>query len=254
MRKKQIMSTDHNNPLVNRCLLFFVILLPSVINGCKERSVPSQEEFINVTKKYESSYGDIFEAAEKGTVEDVKYFIERGATVNEKDFDGKPLIHYAVMYNPDADVLKYLIERGVDVNAKDKYGTTPLHFAASSYIEILKYLVEKGADVNAKDNYGKTPLHYAAFFSESNIDVLKYLVENGADVNVKDNYGKTPLHYAAAPSKSSVEALKYLIEQGVDVNVKDKSGRTLLALVSGNKEMEAILCEAGAKLYDELLE
>ena len=137
--------------------------------------------------------------ANNGTVEDVKYYIERGVSVNEKDHNGRPLIHYAVRYNPNIDVLKYLVKQGADVNAKeDNAGWTSLHYAAASHVsnpEVFKYLIDNGADVNAKEDNGRTPLHLVAVDLTSNIENLKYLVEHGADVNVMDSIGKTPLDY-----------------------------------------------------------
>ena len=77
---------------------------------------------------YETSFDNIFDAAEKGTVYDVAYFIKNG----------------------------------VDCNVKSAKGRTPLHFAAGNtekdHILRMKFLIEIGANVNVKDNNGETPL------------------------------------------------------------------------------------------------
>jgi len=113
---------------------------------------------------------DIFDAADRGTVEDVKYFIE---------------------------------EKGVSVNAKQEnftIGATPLHKAAfGGNIEVAKYLISKGADINDTCDEGLTPLHYTALDTgkteedDGKVKVAKLLVSKGADINAKTLRGNTPL-------------------------------------------------------------
>ena len=107
------------------------------------------------------SYDDIFDAVREGTVEDVKYFIEKKrVNINVKD-DGYTLLHWAAM-DDKIEVVKYLISVGADVNVKDNKYATPLHWAVhKGSLEIVKLLVSAGADVNAKDNDGYMPLDIA---------------------------------------------------------------------------------------------
>ena len=151
------MSTDQSNPYLFRGLLCAIAVIGLIIAVCLYPHV--YENYLYKTTTY-----DVFEAARIGTVKDIKYFMNRGATVNDKDLSGTSLIHYAASYNPDVEVMKYLVEQGADVNTKTKGGTTPLHCAAyssNSNIDILKYLIEQGADVNAKEINGTTPLDTA---------------------------------------------------------------------------------------------
>jgi len=143
-----------------------------------------------------SQYKDIFEAAEKGTVEDVRYFIET---------------------------------KHVDVNAVSDSGNTPLNSAVRSYylepdpnrnIEVIKYLISEGADVNAGEPLLK------AVFDKRNLDVVKILVDNGADVNIW--LSSSTLLHQAANKPYSLDVLKYLISKGADVNAKCENGSTPL--------------------------
>ena len=187
------------------------------------------------------SFKDIFEAIEKGTVADVRYFVEqKGADVNAKGEYGNTPLHWAADGNGE-DTLKkvqYLISQGADVNAKSEYGYTPLRYAAAhSSLAVVQYLVSQGAEVDAKDKYGTPPLFAAV--SHGNLDIVQYLVSQGADVNAKDKNGKTPLHHIAKGeswdnSNSANEALQYLILQGADLNVKDNDGKTPLDLAKEN--------------------
>jgi len=179
---------------------------------------------------------DIFDAAEYGDVEDVKYFVE---------------------------------EKGVSVNVVKTYYLnetfeTPLHLAMvtlknpTSIVKIVQYLLAQGANIHAINTEGNTPLHYAAVFG-SPVEVFRILVSYGADVNKINKNGWTPLHYAAErkPSESSssifsfdekmndVEIIKYLISQDADVNLKTAglSGKTPFDLAETD-EKKRILHEA----------
>jgi len=179
-----------------------------------------------------TSYKDIFEAAAKGTVDDVRDFIEaKGIDINTEDDFARDVRRYNIVctngwtpvmlaagFNSDIKVLEYLIEKGsVDINAKidnDLFagkGGTLLQVAAlyNTNAEVLKFLIDKGADADVKDEEGATLLCLAAA-RNSSIDVLNYLInDKKMDVNTKDKNDAMTLHYAAM-NNQIVEVLKYL--------------------------------------------
>jgi hypothetical protein len=215
---------------------------------------------------------DIFEAAEKGTVEDVRYFLdELGIDVNAGSkavwepprmkgasryreysyvvccVDFTPL-HVAVSSNPNIDVIKYLISRDANVNAKNKDNInnnkadewTPLHMAAinNPNAEIIAYLLSQGADIKTRNTYGSTLLHVTVHYNNS-IRVIEYLISQGLDVNGYNHNSMTPLHYAAFYNPD-VEILKYLISQGSNVYT-NRWNETLLHLAAfSNPNVEII--------------
>jgi ankyrin repeat protein len=190
-----------------------------------------------------STFKDIFEAATKGTVEDVRFFVEkRGSNIDVKDGDGATPLFCATRYNSNFDVLEYLVSSGADVNSPTHTGRMPIHGAAQgSTVKGVKYLIDNGAKdkVNAKNEKGFTPLHDAAQ-RNSNVDVLEYLVAEGAEINATTNDGSTPLHCAAL-SNSNVKMLECLIALGADVNAKDiDGGMPLHSAASQNPSIEVL--------------
>jgi len=178
-----------------------------------------------------SSYSDIFEAVEEGTVNDVKYFIEkRGIKVNARDGCGNTPLLVAII-NDNQWMVKYLLsQKDVDVNAENNSGETPLHHVVrdrQGNLELLDILISAGAKdkVDARDNEGMTPLNLAAQFCK-NVKVLECLISAGAKVNAKDNSGWTPLHHAVM--FNSLEVVEYLISKGADVLAKTDEGQTML--------------------------
>jgi ankyrin repeat protein len=157
-------------------------------------------------------FSNIFDAAEKGTVAHMKYFLEvKGEYVDSRQgrFENTPLICAACNLENN-DLVYYLVSKGADVNAKNCIGYTPLHVASiRNSLEVVQFLISKGANVNEKlvggDFKGWTPLHEAAN-SNSNIEVLKCLISYGADVNAKTGglFKKTPLKLANTEEKKRI--------------------------------------------------
>jgi len=196
-----------------------------------------------------SAYKDIFEAAEKGTVEDVRFFIEQlGVSANSTDSAGNTPMHKAA-YVGNIGVLEYLVSQGADVNAVDKSGWTPLVYSLWRVSEsipqctdirgktckkveaILAYLVSQGADVNAKTHAGGTPLHFGAKLESVRISEL--LISQGANINAKDSEGTTPLHQAAE-GNNNIDVVRFLVAKGADINAKDNKGNTPLNYANSN--------------------
>jgi uncharacterized protein YecT (DUF1311 family) len=141
---------------------------------------------------------------------------------------------------------KTLLEKGADVNAKSENGFTVLMFAAlSSNLELVKHLVNRGADVNARDEDGKTAFMFASRLG--NVDVMRLLMDHGTDVNIKDKDGKTALMAAAA--KGDLDAVRFLLDSGADVHAEAENGNTALQLAEeeDNEEIIRLLKSRGAE-------
>ena len=213
----------------------------------------------------------IHEAAQKGSVEDVKKYLESGSGVNEKDKNGQTPLYFAA----NGAVAELLLSRGADVNARDKYGWTPLIAAmgfqtkGESMIFVAKnggandqaaptvvlpnkagikvredvavLLISKGADINARDRDGWTALHWAQSKA-----VAELLIAHGVDVNTKDDDGHTPLHAASCFGQSDV--VEVLLSHGADVKATDYMGMTPLfgAALMGQTNVAELMIAKGA--------
>jgi ankyrin repeat protein len=198
-------------------------------------------------------------ATTKDQLDIVKFLVEKGALVNEKQeavdiIDGKgtkktyyetPVSLAATVGNKD--MVDFLISKGAEINPKDKDVVTPLYNAVTkAKKEIVDMLLSKGADVNAKNVSEITPLGAAAFIGQK--EICEALISKGADVNTKNNIGITPLH--AAAFKGHLATVELLLSKGADVNAKDNAGFTPLkeALNRGRKGIIKVIKAHGGKV------
>ncbi|CAH1153955.1 unnamed protein product [Phaedon cochleariae] len=168
-------------------------------------------------------------------IELVKYLVNRGATINVPDIGGETPLLRSVDIN-STELFFYFIENGADVNAKSGE-TTPLHCAViKQNFEIVEELLKRGANIHDKNDEGGTALHWAAF--KGTVKILNNLLEKGAKVNDQDIYGDTPLHWAA--EQGHLDCLKILVDSGGDVDIQNKKGQNILDIAFSFKRDEII--------------
>jgi len=93
---------------------------------------------------------DLWQAAERGDLPEVKSLIAKGAEVNAKDNKGGTALMVASL-NGHIEIVQALLGKGAEVNAKSNKGGTALMVASlNGHIEIVQALLSKGAEVNAK--------------------------------------------------------------------------------------------------------
>jgi len=177
-----------------------------------------------------------------GTIDDVKYFIEKeNFDVNKKCGvkGSSPVALVTMMPDEKIDIIEYLAKQGADLEARDNDGNSPMDTAAiHGKINIIKCLARCGAKVDARNNDGQTPLFIAALMGETKS--IKCLASLGADLNAPDNNGLTPMFGAAQAGQ--VEAIKCLAALGVDVDAKDKrNGATPISMAAHAGVIECLV-------------
>ena len=175
--------------------------LKEILGKCTEE----ENEFGNEEKTFASDFvlmsepldgthrRNMFAAAEKGQLEDLKSMIRDGSTVNQMDQSGhSPLIYACQSGQFETAVL--LIEQKANVNQKSKYGFTPLMFAAwHGHKNVVSLLLRHNADVKVTNVNKDTALHFAAL--SGHLMICLMLRKAGADENAKNNKKKSPLDH-----------------------------------------------------------
>ena len=150
--------------------------------------------------------------------------------INDRDADGRTVLHFAVESNSgDPQLVRKILQQpNLDINAKDENGDTALAMAISNIYphnmeviqEIINYGVEKGnIDINDRDSDGRTLLHYVCGNdADEPLLVRKILQLPNVDINAKDDDGETALYFAV--EKQNVEIIQEIINYGVEKGVK----------------------------------
>jgi ankyrin repeat protein len=189
-------------------------------------------------------YDLLITAIQKGNIEIIKELFKINCVYIDDEIDnlGRTALLTAAKYGKMV-LVKYFIEKGADINEEDKAGFTPLFMAAmDGHIEVVKMLVEKGATIDALTNTGFTPITVAA--DRGRLPVVEYLLEHGANINMKTIEGETTLFRAAIGNQPKV--FEYLLEHGADINTMDTKNHTPLhiAAKNGNMDLVAMIIES----------
>ena len=106
---------------------------------------------------------------------------------------------HAEVITGNMEIVKYHIQTGSDINEKETAGgSSPLITACVfGQTEAALTLIEAGADVNQINNDGSTALHTAAFFCRT--EIVEALLKTGVDKAIKNNAGSTAAESVAIP-------------------------------------------------------
>jgi len=194
-----------------------VIFLPALI---KFKKLDAVKKIIEAGAAVDQKVGNhylVSHAAREGAMNELKYFIEKGASINVRDVEDRtPLLHAALAGGLDS--IKFLVEKGADLNAKDSDRNTPLMLSARcGSLDSVKFFREKGQDVNQMNKKGMTPLIAACM--AGNADLVSYLLSSGASLDGYYSGGENlrggALFFAA--KTRNIKIVRSLIDAGANM-------------------------------------
>lgn len=136
-------------------------------------------------------------------------------------------------------LIKFFLDRGADLEIKDNLGMTPLMTAVQNGKLLAYYcLLHRGAKTDAVDKNGCGVVHWAAYRNQ--VNMLRVLKLDGFNMNLLDLSGMNCLHRAAL--SNTVNAVEYLLFIGVSSEEKDAKGRNVLEIAKENRSTGAVAC------------
>ncbi len=259
----------------------YVVLVASF----ETRSTEERAETIEFLREHPSLLPTtlICIAAEKGHMDIVKLFLDKGADVNAIDTRGGTALIFTA-YSGHLDVIKLLFDKGADVNAKSSDGLTALMLAScAGNQDIVRMLLDKGAKINEQTITGncalllasskgawsvvklllekgansnsistvsyETALKFASIAGQ--LDIVTLLLDKGAEIHAQDSAGQNALLHACGAQKWDIA--KLLLEKGAHVNAPDSDGNTALYFATrfGEWDVVKLLLDKGVKVNDK---
>ncbi len=204
---------------------------------------------------------ELAQTMEKGTVEQVRALLDRGADPNMNvtklveghEHNVRPL--FLAVERKEVSMIRLLVERGADIDDATSYGYwSPLCEAAHGVqqnLDLVQLLIELGANVNGTCSSDWKPLMLAA--RDGRLETVRFLVEHGAEVNYLASGAvyRSALDAAARAERGGtnyLEIVGFLLDHGADPNGPSPEGASPLhnAVRSGNPRVVQLLLERGA--------
>lgn len=123
----------------------------------------------------------LWEATWKNNDTAIRLLVEKGATIDYPDFQGRTPLHEAAFYGM-RPLVEFLLDKGHPIDCVDLFSQTPLYRATEAgRDDIVQLLFEKKAQLNVLDSDSCSVSHLAAFVGEQQMS--EWLFYKGAYVN-----------------------------------------------------------------------
>lgn len=145
----------------------------------------------------------IISAIMKGLFRQVRFLVQLGLSVNERDLQGRtPLCILGLIDDQkwSVSLARLLIEHGGKIGLRDKQGLNAMHFACiNEKLELMKvYLSAMDFNLNQADKHGNTALHHAV--ASGNVDsvriIVSALLKYKMSIDKINKMGASPLIHA----------------------------------------------------------
>jgi len=179
---------------------------------------------------------DTWSWARTCSLETLKLYLEYPlADVNQRDGDGKAILHEVVHDRNGIDKVEYsLKQENIIVDIRQNDNTTPLYQAAlCGNIDAVELLLKYPTDVNAYNIYNEWAILHCSVSNQYESIVLRLLQHPNIDVNARDNLRNTALHISAERGYERIVGL-LLKHPKIEINAKDQLGWTALTKATFN--------------------
>ena len=138
-------------------------------------------------------------------VADMHALAAQGADFSQKILNGYALPIVVALNYGQVEAVRYFIETGHDLNQKDNKAPLLFNAVLSNNLELVRLLLDHGVDVKAKGQYGRTALHAIAnmvgspdFWDPAIAAIAALLVARGLSPKTLDTSKATPGDMARA--------------------------------------------------------
>jgi ankyrin repeat protein len=169
------------------------------------------------------------------------YLTIPGTDVNQRDGNGKTLLHEVVYdLTSDEKVRELLSRPGVEIDPKQFDDTTPLYRAAlAGNARAFRLLLERNADINNRNNANRWTILICAAAANSIEIAEPLLARRDLDVNAADDKGDTALHLAAGRGHTRIVEL-LLARPDIRINVRNQLGWSPLTKASFSGHIDIV--------------
>lgn len=201
-------------------------------------------------------------AIERGSLECVRFLLEKKADITIKNKEHNAALHYCIICSKP-DILELIISKtpNIDLHIAGDNGATPLHICAYfDNLECAMVLIKYNTNLCQACPNGFFPIHVAA--NRCSNKVLKYLLDIGGKsgcskfkmLSFVDGDNNKPLH--AAVQVCNMEAVKICLDNGASIDETTEPDRTTavhIACAQGSLEILKLLFEKQPELKDTVI-